>query len=624
MANTGNTRRYHTTAQIQLGTLYAQVGDYVMARRYLLDAQQAAAHYDYPDRTNRALGELGEICRQQRQWTAVRAYFARSIAISRQIGEVPYALSKQLSLAHLHEDEGQYPAAAAEGLQVLAQAQAANLPLLVPLVQALLARVALRTGQVGAAIAYGRQSLAGSQQARLLAGTEEASAVLAEAYARQRAYAPALAALRQYNAAHDSLTGDNTRRRAALLQFGHERQQQVAQIRLLTQQNRLQAQGRELERVRGQRTLIGLAGLLLLAGGLGGGLFWQYRRRAAQRLTTRDAALRQRLAAELHYDVGSLLTQISLQSDLLREAPAAPEATLARLERLSDTSRRAARQMANVVWGLHASAAELPDVLTHMRDHAHEVLMPQELVIDFAVSEDAAALRPGLATCQTLYFIFKEALHNVVKHARGTTLVAIRVRFEAGQLCLSVRDNAPGPAPTARPGGHGLASMRHRAAAVGGAIHYVAEATDFGVVTCLPAGVAAARRASGLVARGRGGTCPARTLASPARFWSTTGGGTPRPYLVQNICPLRSRAPAGIWRRRPFFGALMALLPLLLLPVPCVFFPSPSSCSPCPPWPSARCPCRAIFSRCLREAPAPKPACPAPATGRIPPTTTWP
>ncbi|MDO7845916.1 histidine kinase [Hymenobacter sp. M29] len=487
LATTGNTRRFHTDAQIDLGTLHARVNDYATARHYLLEARQVAAVKDYPDRMNRALGELGEIYRQQHQWAAARQYLTRSVAISRQIKETPYALAKQLSLALLREGQGQYPAAAAEGRQVLAELQTAQLPLQVPLAQALLARLALRAGQVGPAIAYGRQSLAGSRQARLLAGVAEASAVLAEAYDRQRAYGPALAALRQYNTAHDSLTGDNTHRRAALLQYGQERQQQVAQIRLLTQQTLVQDQRRELEQVRAQRTLMGLGGLALLAGGLGGGLFWRYRRRAARRQAAQDAALRQRLAADLHDDVGSLLTQISLQSDLLRETPAPPEATLARLNRLSDTSRRAARQMADVVWGLHTSSAELPEVLAHMRDHAHEVLTAQGLAVDFAVSEEASVLNPGVAVCQTLYLIFKEALHNVVKHARGATQVTVCVSSTGNQLCLRVRDDAPGPAPTVRPGGHGLANMRRRAEAAGGSLHFVAEANGFGVVVCMPA-----------------------------------------------------------------------------------------------------------------------------------------
>ena len=84
------------------------------------------------------------------------------------------------------------------------------------------------------------------------------------------------------------------------------------------------------------------------------------------------------------------------------------------------------------------------------------------------------------------HLIFKETLHNVVKHAQGATLVIIRVSHDAGQLCLNVRDNAPGPTGAVRPGGHGLANMHRRAEAVGGSLYHEAEATGFGVVTCLP------------------------------------------------------------------------------------------------------------------------------------------
>ncbi|MBO2007756.1 tetratricopeptide repeat protein [Hymenobacter negativus] len=271
----------------------------------------------------------------------------------------------------------------------------------------------------------------------------------------------------------------------ARAEFETDRAEQ--QVALLTARTRSQAQEEELLRLRA-RQQVALVGLLALLGlGLGIGLFVRYRRRLTARQLAHDAELRTQLAADLHDDVGSLLTQISLQSDLLRETTAAPEATLARLERLSDTSRRAARQMADVVWGLHASSAELPEVMMHMREHAYEVLSPIGLAIDFAVTEEAAALRPSVAVCQTLYLLFKEALHNAVKHAQGATQVTIRLSQDGGQLCLNVRDNAPGPAATARPGGHGLTNMRRRAEAVGGALHIVAETAGFRLVACLPA-----------------------------------------------------------------------------------------------------------------------------------------
>lgn len=349
----------------------------------------------------------------------------------------------------------------------------------------LLARAELADHHPQAAYPLVRQALGRARAGGYLSTLEDGLKLLPQvlrALRRPEAYD----SLQTYVAYQDSANARTRLDAIAEAQAGFDSREQQARIVVLQQRNRLAAQTQELERVRAQRTLIGLAALALLAGGLGGGLFWQYRRRVAQRLATRDAALRQRLAADLHDDVGSLLTQISLQSDLLREAPAAPEATLARLNRLSDTSRRAARQMADVVWGLHASSATLPEVLVHMRDHAHEVLPPASLAVDFAVTDEVAALTPSVVVCQTLYLIYKEALHNAVKHARGATQVTIRLSQQADQLCLRVADNAPGPAPATRPGGRGLANMRQRAEAVGGTLRLSAGVMGFGVEACLP------------------------------------------------------------------------------------------------------------------------------------------
>ena len=72
----------------------------------------------------------------------------------------------------------------------------------------------------------------------------------------------------------------------------------------------------------------------------------------------------------------------------------------------------------------------------------------------------------------TLYHVAKEALHNVIKHARAT---AVRVTFQrkAGSISCLIRDNGVGFDPasiSARPGeqGFGLIGMRERLRVVGG------------------------------------------------------------------------------------------------------------------------------------------------------------
>jgi signal transduction histidine kinase len=334
------------------------------------------------------------------------------------------------------------------------------------------------------------------QQARRLAAAQQATLRL-QAQQREGSYRDTLsrrAARQAQERLRQQLLGQQQAAQAA--QAGQQvqaltqrTQAQAQQARLQQQELRLTHQQQELARLRQRQERLGagaLAALLLL---LGGGLFWQYRRRQQAQRAHAATALRTRLAADLHDDVGNLLTQISLQSDLLRESTTAtPAQTLARLERLRDTSRRAARQMADVVWGLSTSAATWPEMLTHMRDHAYEVLPPAGLAIDFGVSPEAAAAQPSQEASQQLYLIYKECLHNVVKHAQGASQVTVRLSVVAGQLCLAVQDDAPGPAPVGRVGGQGLASMRQRAEAAGGSLTVTPGAGGFGVEACLPVG----------------------------------------------------------------------------------------------------------------------------------------
>lgn len=85
-----------------------------------------------------------------------------------------------------------------------------------------------------------------------------------------------------------------------------------------------------------------------------------------------------------------------------------------------------------------------------------------------------------------LYLIYKEALHNVVKHAQATT-VTVQLAATAG-LTLTVADDGRGHDGQPRPGGHGLTNMQARAQAVGGTVRYESPPTGFAVIVTLPLG----------------------------------------------------------------------------------------------------------------------------------------
>jgi len=486
MSSTGDERRFHTSLVIQVAGIYSKVGDYILAKAYLDQALKVSCYWDYPDRINLILGELGELNRRQRRWPDARRYYAQSRRLSLELGDQPNVLLMDTNLAEMNEQLGDYAAAHRASYGLLRRAEAAHRVLLLPRIQALLARSCLMAGQPDSAVWYGQQSLQLSEANRSQEDIRTACAVLAKAYALNEDYTRAYRAQQRFATYSDSLGGVELARRTAALQLSNERRQQQARLQLLHKEQ-------ELEHLRQERRQMLLAGIALLIGVGAVGFFWSYR----QRQRRREMALRNSLAADLHDDVGSLLSQISMQSGLLQEGLADEPGQRRQLVQISDASRSAVRQLNDVVWSLDAHNDHLPDLLDRMRDYAYDVLGAAGLEPRFNFPAELPTHRLPVLLRRNIYLIYKESLHNAVKHAAGASMVGISMRFTTGtpaQLVLEIEDNGTGSVATAgghvRRSGHGLRNIQARAQALGGTATTRGGAAGFvvRVVVPLPSG----------------------------------------------------------------------------------------------------------------------------------------
>jgi signal transduction histidine kinase len=495
MSSTGDQRRFHTSLKIHAASIYTRLGEYAAADAYLREALAVARRYEYPDRINLIMGELGELARRQGQWARACRYYRLSIAVSRQIAVTDQATVRavRFHLADVTERLGQAPEALGEARAALRESAAAHDVLLVPQLEALLGRAWLRLHRPDSALAYAGRARISSQQAGSLEGLRAAYDVLARAHAQRRDWAAAYQAQLRFNTYDDSLTGADVSRRTAALRYNNEVARHRTDLRLL-------AQSQELARLRQQRLAGGLLLAALLAGLGGAALLWRYRQRQRQR----ETALRNRLAADLHDDVGTLLSQIALQSGLLQEGLADAAGQRQQLGEITEASRSAVRQLNDVVWSLDAHNDHLPDLLDRMRDYAYEVLGLAGLEATFDFPTELPDQRLSVLLRRNLYLIYKESLHNVLKHAGGATVVAVGLRYLAGplpQLVLEVRDNGhqepEANAGAGRRSGHGLRNMATRAEAMGGAAT-AGPATGGGFRVQVAVPLASPRRAFGL------------------------------------------------------------------------------------------------------------------------------
>jgi signal transduction histidine kinase len=205
-----------------------------------------------------------------------------------------------------------------------------------------------------------------------------------------------------------------------------------------------------------------------------------------QQLLTRkqEARIRNRIAANLHDELGSLLLRIQLQTETLLMQPREDEVSL---ERLLHTTRSACSAMRDVAWGLDAEADTMNALEDRMRDLLDQLALSTPLHIRFAVEglEDVAMLPARLR--QELYLVFKEATTNAVRHAQSPVYLAVRLYRQKNSVVLDVQDDGRAM-PVVAQAGMGLRNMRRRALAVGGTLDAAprADGPGFRVRFCAP------------------------------------------------------------------------------------------------------------------------------------------
>lgn len=269
-------------------------------------------------------------------------------------------------------------------------------------------------------------------------------------------------------------------------------------------------------------------------------------RAQAQRAAAHDAVRveRARIARELHDVVAHEMTVMTLQAEgaKRRVSPSDSDVTQA-LQTISDSGRRGLTEMQRMIGVLRASEEEAETAVAEDRA-AHTGVAASSPEHDGAYFNDLSPM-PSLAELPTLvqkvedsglpvhleltgtshvpagvelsaYRIVQESLTNAMKHAGPGATAQVRVQRKRDVVTVTVEDDGRGiisEVATAS-GGHGLAGMRERVAALGGAIECgTRTGGGFRVHAVLPSSddqIAASRR------RARSATASTNTSGSRA------------------------------------------------------------------------------------------------------------
>ncbi len=196
------------------------------------------------------------------------------------------------------------------------------------------------------------------------------------------------------------------------------------------------------------------------------------RKLAALELEQRLEQERSRIARDIHDELGSRLTEIGLLSELARRVEPLAEQVKADIETIAGKARSSTQALDEIVWAVNPRNDTLEGFVTYACAYAEEHLHLARIRCRLETTSPIPP-RPLRADVRYhLFLAFKEALNNVVKHARATQ-VELRVTVTAEQMTMAIRDDGCGfdfdPERPPGFGGNGLANMRERLRSAGGA-----------------------------------------------------------------------------------------------------------------------------------------------------------
>jgi signal transduction histidine kinase/streptogramin lyase len=170
--------------------------------------------------------------------------------------------------------------------------------------------------------------------------------------------------------------------------------------------------------------------------------------------------IRNRIAQDLHDEIGSNLSSISLMSELIQKDEKLNQKISEKLNRIYKVARGSTQAMRDIVWLTNPSSDSLRDLIVKMREVADNTL--GKFNLNFNYPKDVAEVNLLPETKRNIFFIYKETLNNIVKHAEAQS-VEIELDIKDHEIFFSIKDDGIGFNTSASFNGNGLKNIKARA-----------------------------------------------------------------------------------------------------------------------------------------------------------------
>lgn len=156
-------------------------------------------------------------------------------------------------------------------------------------------------------------------------------------------------------------------------------------------------------------------------------------------------AIRNKIAQDLHDNMGSTLSSISVYSQVakIQQAKGNHQVLEDVLGKIASTSSDMISEMNDIVWAINPRNDNMEKILQRMDSFAKPLLTVKNIQFSLQYSQDLLNINLEMQKRKNFYLIFKECVNNSLKYSDCTSL-AVDIKIRGSRLELTVKDNGNG------------------------------------------------------------------------------------------------------------------------------------------------------------------------------------
>lgn len=159
-----------------------------------------------------------------------------------------------------------------------------------------------------------------------------------------------------------------------------------------------------------------------------------------QKLEKEMFSIRDNIARDLHDEIGSGLSKITLLAEVLKRENSREEP---RIAKIIHSAREMMEGMGEMVWALNTKNDDLKNFILYLRRYSLEYFEDSNVNVDFQISHDPCSVKiPGVIR-KNILMVYREVLNNILKHS-GATQVTIECTLQQNNFRMIISDNGIG------------------------------------------------------------------------------------------------------------------------------------------------------------------------------------